>query len=84
MEQIPESHYEKEEEEEEESVEIIQQANLNLDAPLMDAGSTDRAHMSSTTEQPTNSQEQDVKHDNDDGDDEDEDDDQLPETQPCF
>ncbi|KAF1803836.1 hypothetical protein V8B55DRAFT_1385035 [Mucor lusitanicus] len=85
LEQIPESHYEKEEEEEEEeSVEIIQQANLNLDAPLMDAGSTDRAHMSSTTEQPTNSQEQDVKHDNDDGDDEDEDDDQLPETQPCF
>ncbi|CAO3646452.1 unnamed protein product [Mucor fragilis] len=90
LEQIQESHHE----EEEESLEIIQQAPLDLRAPPADANSIKQTHMSPTKEQhkqeasdsPTqHGTVQAAKYYSDDDNEEKrEDDDDLPETQPCF
>lgn len=88
LEQIQESHNE-----EEGSVEIIQQANADLRAPLsppppplpISASHIDQTHMSPTKEQEeqegsenlTNIENQESQQDDDNDDD-------LPETQPCF
>ncbi|KAL9542694.1 hypothetical protein PS6_009668 [Mucor atramentarius] len=93
--QIQESHNE-----EEANVEIIQQENADLRAPLspppppISANHIDQTHMSPTKEQEeqegsenlTNveNQESQQNDDNDDDEEEEEDDDDLPETQPCF
>lgn len=91
LEQIQESHNE-----EEGSVEIIQQANADLRAPLspplpISANHIDQAHMSPTKEQEEQEGSENLTNienpesqQNDDNDDDEEDDDDLPETQPCF